>query len=327
MHHPREVVVDPSISPAFYWSSMEQALVSGRIPGKFHYDSPAKTLAWMELHKAFSPAIQDPGTRNLYSTAFATVCAQFRGQESDFLSLCPGSASKEVTLLDALNKVSTVCGIKVLEFSLPLLLDSMEEFAKLNAFVRPRGFLGDFLETKRTSLDAADSSTERPVLASLFGIVHNFPHAEVFPHLARFFRSSEQVLVGINGVASRGTADHLDSIRVQYDNPPTTRWVSRFLIELGLDPGVGKFQTVVRHSSNDMEPSSISIQFVFAETVRLGWLDQQLVFPSGTAWDLFTTYRYHLPSLEHQFKSHGFRVKRDWVSASGEEIIVWIEKS
>ena len=72
-----------SQNPSKWSIGLIEGLRDGRIPHKYHYDSPKQVDRWLKLHEAYSPARQEISAQTIYQDAILSSLerAQSQGQQ------------------------------------------------------------------------------------------------------------------------------------------------------------------------------------------------------------------------------------------------------
>lgn len=211
----------------------------GQVDHQFHYASPRQSELWLAVHKAHSPAATDSAVEKIYRDLFAEIAPRWKNKHAHLVALGCGGSRKDLLLLEALDAAGAHTRFTPLDVSPSLALisaDLVREFC--DEPVPP--IVADLLRFPDLSeaLSAYDNGEAR--LFTAFGLLPNFEPEIFLPFLRGWLRPQDQALLSANLAPVLDEAPEqyrtgMEIVRPQYDNPETRAWLTRILVDWGLE--------------------------------------------------------------------------------------------
>ena len=278
--------IHPAHTPEALGKEKAHAIQAGKIPAKFHYETPRQAELWLALHEQFAPPAD---LAPLYEQAAQTAAANWPHPNGTLIALGCGGGEKDCRLLRHLPNETRFVPTDVSE---PLVRQAAALAAREcpDAEIVPLVFdlaladhLNEFIEPHLT----ADR------MFTFFGLLPNFQPAEILPNLRALLSPGNTLLLSAN-LAPNG----IEAILPQYDNEPTAQWLHEF-------PRANSFPDgeVVMSAERDGDLDRIVARYVS---------------PASTT-QLFVSYRYTVATLRDTLQPHGILIEQEFISANGEE--------
>ncbi len=278
----------------------KESLRTGQVDHTFHYASERQSELWLEVHRKHSPVVTDQGVSKIYRDLFRETAAMWVGKVVHVVGLGCGGGSKDRLLLEALDEVNARVLFTPVDVSASLAL--LSEAATCDFCDEPqRPIVADLLHFSdlAEALEELDQGAAR--IFTFFGMMPNFEPEAILPLLHGWLRSQDRLLVSANlapaqdesAEAYRAAMEH---VRPQYDNPETQVWLSRVLVDWGIESLAAQYLLRVEEKGG-------LLRFVaVAEKLRL-----------------FFSYRYTPERLRNVLAAHGLTLGTGFVSESREE--------
>lgn len=280
----------------------EESLRCGQVDHQFHYASSRQSELWLAVHRAHSPAANDRAVEKIYSDLFQSIAPRWKNEKVHVVALGCGGSSKDVHLLEALDEVGAHTRFTPVDVSPALALLSAQSG---NEFVDEpiRPHVADLLHFPALplALDAFDSGEAR--LFTFFGLIPNFEPGAILPLLRDWLRPQDQLLLSANlapAVDESAAAYRaaMDIVRPQYDNPETRAWLTRVLVDWGMEALAPTYAL-------NVEEHNGLLRFVAAvEGLRL-----------------FYSIRYTPERLRATLAGHDIKPGNTFISPSREELV------
>jgi L-histidine Nalpha-methyltransferase len=314
-----QVGVHPSQFPERLRAELIQSLRTRRMNHKFHYETRKQAQYWLRLHLACSPIHRDRDGQQSYQRAFRETAQRLAAGPIHIVGLGCGDGGKELRLIELLQ-VAHDCSFVAIDVSLPLALMARNRVASLippgrcHALVCDLGTAGDL----DSHLDSG-ASPGTPRLLTFFGVIPNFEPGRILPQLGHLLRPGDHLLLSANLAPGADYFAAVNSIRPQYDNPPTRDWLFLLLDDLGVDRADGHITFSVEPDPAWHPLARISASFEFDRPRSIALDDDEFRFERGDTLRLFFSYRHTSASIRDLLARHGIRVDAEWITASGEE--------
>ena len=229
-----------------------------RVDHQFHYASARQAELWLALHRGYSPAAVRPEIEEIYQSQARAIAQHFGGQgvsSVHVIGLGCGGGVKDGWILQALRTVGIKVRFSPLDVSPHLSLLSARHTENMVDYpIYP--FVADIPHFHQlpACLDQLDLG-EEPRLYTCFGLTPNFEPSELFAPLRLWLRSIDRVTISANLVKGPDFSIGMANVRPQYDNEETKTWLTRVLLDWGLEhetsdytletvieqPGCGRF--------------------------------------------------------------------------------------
>lgn len=278
------------------------------------YSGLRQTSLWIELHRAVSPARRDPAVTALYPETFASIAGLETANVIHVISLACGDGAKDLTCLRSLRDSRRAVLYTPADISFEMVAGAQR--AAVSAL---RGLQCTPLvcELSRCSVLPAilkqfdPSGAERLIL--FLGTIHNYWPPEIFKSILHPLRSQDRLLIGANLAPAQDYEASLSRILLQYDNEPTRRWLLGALSELGLMPEDGELTFALAPAETLPDLKRIEASFLIQRPVELSVLGEKFLFPSGTALQVFYSYRFTPDHLRSFLEESGLAIEREWL--------------
>lgn len=278
----------------------EASLRLKQIDHTFHYASPRQSELWLAVHHAHSPAQTDRQVEKIYRDLFTEIAPRWKNQSVHIVALGCGGSHKDTLLIEALDAVGARVRFTPVDVSPTLALLSAQagrEFC--DEPIRP--LVADLLHFPALPEALASFDAGEPRLFTFFGLIPNFEPAAILPHLRGWLRPQDQLLLSANLAPAHDESPAayraaMDVVRPQYDNAKTRAWLSRVLMDWGLEARADSYALSIEEHHG-------LLRFVAAVT------DLRLFF----------SYRYTPERLRSTLAAHGLALGQGHVSPSREE--------
>jgi len=314
-----QVWIHESQFPANVRWDLLESLRRRRINHKFHYDSVKQAQRWLELHKAYSPYVTDPGCASIYDQAFEAVTQKLPASILHLVGLGCGGGQKETNLIRLLTKAGKKMIYTPSDVSSALVLLARQAALEIvdpkNCFplVLDLATAGDLQSVLKES-----PAGETPKLVTLFGMLPNFEPNNLLPQLCALIGPGDHLLLSANLAPGDDYAKGVERVLPLYDNRMTREWLLTFLFDLGVAREDGYVEFVIE---DDVENKlkRIAAYFVFRLRCVIQIDFDSFTFNPGDSIRLFFSYR-HQPQLLHTLlRQFGLNVAQEWVNSSQEE--------
>lgn len=226
---------------------------TGQVEPQFHYATPRQSELWLAVHKAHSPAANDRAVEKMYRDFFAQIAPRWKDKAVHLVALGCGGSRKDLFLLEALDAIGARTRFTPVDVSPTLALLSanlMREFC--DEPIRP--IVADLLRFPNLpeALGGFDEGEAR--LFTAFGLLPNFEPTVFLPFLRSWVRPEDQLLLSANLAPALDESPGqypigMEIIRPQYDNPETRAWLTRVLVDWGLESLVPSYSlTIEEHN-------------------------------------------------------------------------------
>ncbi len=314
------VTIHASQFPDSVRRDLLESLRSRQVNHKFHYDSVKQTQKWLALHQAWSPSRNDPDCAVIYNAVFAAAVAQHATSRAHVLSLGCGGGQKDLRLLRELARYGKETLYTPCDVSPAMVLVARQAALAVVAGENCLPFVCDlasaddlpgFFQTHRPA--------EVPRLMTFFGMLPNFEPDHILPRLAKLVRPHDQLLVSANLAPGDDYAAGVQRIMPQYDNELTHDWLMTFLLDLGVERGDGGLKFSIQEFPPGGGLKRVAALFQFARPCRVEVAGERFEFAPGEHIRLFFSYRYTPDRVRRLLSRHGFELREQWVTDSGEE--------
>jgi len=314
------VAIHESQFPESVRRDLLESLRSRQVNHKFHYDSFKQTQKWLALHEVYSPSRTDPDCAAVYDAAFAAAAAGHTNSRAHVIGLGCGGGQKEARLLRQLSglgkeliytpcDVSTAMVLLARQAALAVVAD--ENCLPLVCDLATAEDLPDFFQKQRPA--------EASRLITCFGMLPNCEPGRLLPTLARLVRPHDQLLVSANLAPGPDYAAGVERILPQYDNALTRDWLMTFLLDLGMERADGELRFGIQEYPPGGGLKRVAALFHFAKPRRIEVDGERFELSAGAAIRLFFSYRYTTDRVRRLLGAHGFELREQWITDSGEE--------
>ena len=284
----------------------EASLSTGQIDHTFHYASPRQSELWLAVHRAHSPAKTDSQVEKIYRDLFAEIAPHWKNQPVHVVALGCGGSHKDTLLLEALEAVGAHVRFTPVDVSPALALLSAQagrEFC--DEPIRP--LVADLLHFPALPDAIASYDGGESRLFTFFGLIPNFEPEAILPQLRGWIRPQDQLLLSANLAPALDESPGeyraaMEIVKPQYDNAETRAWLSRVLMDWGLETRADSYTLSIEEHGG-------LLRFV----------------ASVTDLRLFFSYRYTPERLRATLAARGLKLGVGQISASREEG-VWTAK-
>lgn len=315
-----KVEIHPSQFPEIVRRDLLESLRSRQVNHKFHYESIKQTQKWLALHQAYSPSRNDPDCTAIYNSAFAAAVAGHKASRAHVIGLGCGGGQKDARLLRQLADMGkqplyTPCdvGTAMVLVARKAALASVpdENCLPLVCDLASADDLPAFFQTQRPA--------EISRLITFLGMIPNFEPEGILPKLAKLVRPHDQLLISANLAPGPDYAAGVQRILPQYDNELTHEWLITFLLDLGVERDDGGLRFSVQEYPPGGGLKRVTAMFHFAKPRRFEVDGERLEFAANENIRLFFSYRYTPERLRGLLGRHGFELREQWITDSGEE--------
>ena len=313
------VTIHASQFPENVRRDLLESLRSRQVNHKFHYDSVKQTQKWLALHQAYSPSRNDPDCTAIYSAAFAAAVAAHAPPPAHVIGLGCGGGQKDSRLIKQLAGLSGPIIYTPCDVSTAMVLVARQAALSVVADENCLPFVCDlasaddlpaFFQTQRPP--------EVPRLITFFGMMPNFEPDRILPKLAELVRPHDQLLLSANLAPGPDYAAGGQRVLPQYDNELTRDWLMTFLLDLGVERADGELRFVIQEYPPGGGLQRIAALFDFSRPRRLEVENEQFEFSAGEIIRLFFSYRYTPDRVRRLLARHGFELREQWITDSGE---------
>lgn len=278
------------------------------IPNGFHYVSPRQSELWREVADKYQPA----GLGRFYRAVFEGL-AQAGLLKSPFhlVGLGAGGARKERWLLESVG-TPEVNHFTPVDVSESLAVESaIHAQVCVRAPIRPLVADVEQMPDLPEWLEEIDGGG-MPRWFTAFGLTPNSEPEVLLPRLRDGLRESDRLLVSANLLPD----GRIESVRPEYDNPETRRWLRQLLLEWGLEDRLGEIEFI---------PGSFGRAKALFARVRwkadavFEWEGESVQARGGEPVSLFFTVRFTREDFVETLEESGMEVERSWQSDCGRE--------
>jgi L-histidine N-alpha-methyltransferase len=325
-HSSVPVLIHASQFPGVLKAELADSLRSRTVNHKFHYDSVKQTAKWLEIHRAFSPAVTDPDCGALYEAASAQAALMVAESRTEVIGLGCGGGWKDALLLRALETRSLSSTYWAVDSSVPMTLVARE-----NTTPDARLLVCDLaspLGVPEELLARPGSGVRRVV--TFYGLIPNFESDQILPILSPLLAEGDMLLLSANLAPGDDYFAGVASVLPLYDNPPTRDWLMIFLLDLGFEKTDGDLMFSIHHPGFRKPPPRllrIQATFILRRERTIEVEGESFRFATGETIRLFFSYR-HTPALLRELLSgHGIQVEAEWLNSTGEEGVFLARKA
>ena len=319
------VFVHQSQFPNQVRDDLMTSLRSRRMDHKFHYESYKQAEKWRALHRAFSPAKNDPSCQSAYDEAFRAAAHEAGDRLVHVAGLGCGGGEKEARLLQLLSRGNRELSYTPCDVSLPLVLTAwtaVEAIPDLQCYplVCDLGVATDLTETMETQPVIAESR-----IVTLFGVLPNFEVRALLANVVPLLRREDLLLLSTNLAPGNDYEAGVSAVLPQYDNDLTRDWLLTLLWDLGMEPGDGEISFEIETDADAIKRITAHFQFARARTLHVH--DEEFAFAAGERLRLFFSSRHTADTIQAILRPHGMRVDLQWTNQSGEEGVFLCRKT
>ncbi len=334
------VSIHATQSPENVRHDLLESLSTRRVNHKFHYDSVKQTHKWLALHRAYSPTRNDADCQRVYEQSFATAAAAIKSKTVHFLGLGCGGGQKDTRLLKRLKAGGKQVFYTPCDVSTAMVLTARQTaLAVLPAdncfpFVCDLATAGDLQEMIWEGCGAGDSNfsgtaIRRPSrnvtrLVAFFGMIPNFEPQEILPKLASLVGPKDLLLFSANLAPGTDYTAGMKTILPQYDNGLTRDWLMTFLLDLGFERRDGDLRFTLEGGRFGLK--RVMACFHFNRLRRIAIESRQFTFRRGENIRLFFSYRYTPERVRKVLARYELKVRRQWITKSGEEGVFLVRR-
>ena len=321
------VLIDPSQFPE---TGRRDLLRSGRartIPHTFHYDSVKQTMAWLDLHAAYSPSRVDPECAAVYDEGFKAAARRLAGKASaELIGLGCGGGQKDTRLLRELR----AAGVSRLAYvpsdvSVAMVLTARQAALEVvsdkdcHPFVCDLATVSNLADTLDAALRGADRGGKPARLLTFFGMIPNFEPDEILPKLADCLRPTDLLLFSANLSPGPDYDAGVARILPLYDNQLTRDWLFLILRDAGVLPPDGSVQFELAESKRRGGLKRVQAWFQFSKAVAIRVEGETFQFHPGERIQLFFSYRLTPALAATLLSAYQLKVIGQWITPSEEE--------
>ena len=308
-------MIHPSQFPDRAADDLAVSLRSRSINHKFHYDTVKQANQWVRIHRAFSPAVTDPGCAGIYEAACHAAAGQIPPGRAEVVGLGCGSGWKDAVLLRALAGRGVRTVYWAVDSSAPMTLIARQNTtpeAKLLVcdLASPLGVPAELV------IRGAASETR---IVTFYGMLPNFEPDRILPVLASMLREEDILLFSANLAPGRDYLEGARSVLPLYDNAPTRAWLMIFLLDLGFEEGDGELRFSIRSDTANEGLLRIEAVFVLGRSREITVAGEVFRFERDESIRLFFSYRHTPERVRSAFVRYGMEIEGEWINATGEE--------
>ena len=301
-------------------AAVASSLSRKHLAAKLAYDGTRQTLAWLELHRKFSPAATAEGA-SVYEQAFEETAKLIGNEECHLVGLGVGGGWKEAALLRHLNVQDGSCRYCAMDVSAAMVITACEAALKARAGIELHPLVADLVEAEDTAdvfaeLDGFERG--RRVL-TCFGMLPGFEPSLMRNRLRSLARPDGLLLLSFNlapGEDSRGGAE---SVLPQYDNESTRAWLAGSIESVGFKVNDGRLRFGVEESPEQPGLWRVAADFELLLERKVVVGPRTFAFEAGTTFRVLHSHRHTMAQAEDFIRSCGFEQAGCWTNASREE--------
>jgi len=314
------VTVHESAAPTRSRERILASLQRNELDPAVLYGGLRQTLKWIDLHRAFSPAQQDPACAAIYESAFQAAAQQLKGNVAHVISAACGDGTKDLRCLKILRETGRAALYTPIDISLDMVLAARETAA---AAFRGLQITPLLCELERCSILPAilkhfdPSGADRLIL--LLGILPNFWPPTILRPVLFPLRPQDQLLVSANMAPTGDYQAALQRILPQYDNEPTRAWLAGAVAELNLGPLDGDLAFSLQPSDLLSSLWRVQADFVFRAPRIVRYFDAEIPFAAGAKLRLLISQRFTAEHVRDFLRQAGLTINAEFITPSGEE--------
>jgi hypothetical protein len=288
----------------------EHSLKAAVIDHRFHYLSARQSELWLALHQKYAPAPNDSQISSPYRDIAAKVLAELGAGTVHVVALGCGGGEKDLALVAELQKAGRRVRLTPVDVSVGLALHSARAAeGKTDFALRP--LVADLRELTDLPEILEEFAPNEPRIFTFYGLLPNFEPGEILPQVRSWLRPEDVLVVSANLAPALDETvesyfEAMQRILPQYQNQETLEWVSRILVEWGMEDEVAEL--------------GVSIE-------PLGGLYRFMIWTwwhgGGKPLQIFYSYRHTPERLRILLGDYGLAMGPGLISASGEEG-VWV---
>lgn len=295
---------------------------------KFHYDSHKQIQRWLALHEAHSPARADPKAKSAYVECFDTIASQLESEdEIHVISLGCGGGQKDVELLRKLIRSGRTVDYTPVDVTPAMTLVARKAAAAAIPANACHPLVCD-LETAEDlpqTLASRISPTARRVIL-FFGMIPNFEPEVILPKLAALLGDIDILLFSANLAPGEDYDAGIRKVLPQYDNALTREWLATLPNDLGIEAAPEDIRFDIAPCPNTPEIKRIEATLTPRNNTTLNVAGETVQIRGGDSIRLFYSCRCTPDLLAEQLQRHELQISRDWISSSGEEGVLLVER-
>jgi L-histidine Nalpha-methyltransferase len=333
-----------SQNPSKWSIGLIEGLRDGRIPHKYHYDSPKQVDRWLKLHEAYSPARQEISAQTIYQDAILSSLerAQSQGQQLPewVIGLGCGGGWKDKIAVDAIEQAGIEPKYLAVDVGPAMTwtaVDFIREAEDKSQWGKSQRLTAALtIDLEKTLdwgkvFDAWRGQQQRDCACfTLFGMVPNWEPAFALKGLATAMRPNDLAWVSFNLGPDTNPQRGAEKVLSQYENEATESWLRTLLEDMDFPMNAGSLQWSIQLVNyRGLEVRRIQCDFVFSKDQVWTGLGESWNWKAGAKIRLFFSCRYtveqareliRLESVEENFdRSVQWKIDGEWISASGEE--------
>ncbi len=322
------VTIHASQFPEAVRRDLLESLRARQVNHKFHYDSVKQTQKWLALHQAYSPSRNDPDCVAVYHPAFAAAVASHNTSRVHVVGLGCGGGQKDTQLLKQLSTLGKETMYTPCDVSTAMVLVARQTALSVVAEENCLPFVCDLASAEDLP---AILQKQRPAevtrLITFFGMIPNFEPGNILPKLAGLLRPHDQLLLSANLAPGADYSAGVQHILPQYDNELTREWLMTFLLDLGVERADGELRFAVQEYPPGSSLKRVAALFHFDRSRRIEIEGERFEFPQGESIRLFFSYRFTPDRVRRLLGQHGFELREQWITDSGEEGVFLCRRS
>lgn len=290
------------------------ALLSRRVPHKFHYDSIKQTNRWLRLHREYSPYYTSTDMQAAYQMAAEASASALTGNpDVCVISLGCGGGAKDRLVIEALRKGGCEVVYAATDVSVGMVLVAGNA---VEALATTRLLVWDMEETEDWAAVFSEwHAPAEPRVICFFGMLPNFEPL-ILERLAAMARPCDLVLLSANLAPGTDYEEGMRRILPQYNNAGTRDWLMTFLLDLGVEAGQGALHFGTEEKAG---LKRVTCHFKFTRKTTIEVEGEQISFEPEERCRLFFSYRYTPALISELARRYGLSVLQQWISANEEE--------
>ncbi len=304
--------------PGAFTAAVTRSLASRTLAGRLAYEGTRQTLAWLELHRKFSPAATASGM-SLYDTAFDAAVPRLGRTCCRLIGLGVGGGWKEARLLDKLVAASAKATYAPMDVSTAMVITACET-ARLRHPDLPIQPLVADLEDADDIGDLFPSTNEQERrIITCFGMLPGFEPSVLRQRLQSLLKPGDLLLLSANLAATDDAQTGVKAVLPQDDNTTTRHWLLGSVESAGFDKDDGDLRFSVEESPHQPGQWRVVADFVLKRQSTINAGSREFVFAVGDCIRVFQSHRYTMGQAKEFIAGCGFDLLDCWANDSGEE--------
>lgn len=306
--------------PEAFTAAVVKSLTFRALAGRFTYEGTRQTLAWLELHKMYSPATTANGM-GLYGRVFDAVVAKMAMSSCHIIGLGVGGGWKEARLLDKLMGASIQVSYSPMDVSSAMVITACETARSRHPDLPIQPLVADLEEVEDIGALFPETEAEEDTgrIITCFGMLPGFEPSVLRPRLQSLLKPGDLLLLSANLAATDDAQSGVKSVLPQYDNPTTRNWLLGAVESLGFSAADGDLRFSVEQSSEQPGLWRVVADFALKRRSAINTGAKEFVFADGDSIRVFQSHRYTMGQAKEFIAGCGFDLLDCWANDAGEE--------